>query len=161
MTGGLREHIPQEYPGYIYPPTGTVLNAKSWQAEAPLRMLMNNLHPDVAENLQELVVYGGICRAVRTWKDFDRIVANLKELDSDETLVAQPGKPIAIVRTHSDAPKVLIANSNFVPCWANWDQFSELDKNWHHGILSDDCGGMDLHRNARNRARHVRDLRRR
>ena len=112
----------------IYPPTGSVLNAKSWQTEAPLRMLMNNLHPDVAENPQELVVYGGIGRAARTWEDFDRIAANLKELDSDETLVVQSGKPIAIIKTHSDAPRVLIANSNIVPHWANWDHFNELDK---------------------------------
>ena len=112
----------------IYPPTGSVLNAKSWQTEAPLRMLMNNLHPDVAENPQELVVYGGIGRAARTWEDFDRIAANLKELDSDETLIVQSGKPVAIVKTHSDAPRVLIANSNLVPHWANWDHFNELDK---------------------------------
>ena len=112
----------------IYPPTGPVLNAKSWQTEAPLRMLMNNLHPDVAENPQELVVYGGIGRAARTWEDFDRIAANLKELNSDETLVVQSGKPVAIVKTHSDAPRVLIANSNLVPHWANWDHFNELDK---------------------------------
>ena len=112
----------------IYPPTGPVLNAKSWQTEAPLRMLMNNLHPDVAENPQELVVYGGIGRAARTWEDFDRIAASLKELDSDETLIVQSGKPIAVIKTHSDAPRVLIANSNIVPHWANWDHFNELDK---------------------------------
>ncbi|GAB5510749.1 MAG: urocanate hydratase [Hyphomicrobiales bacterium] len=112
----------------IYPPTGTELNAKSWQTEAPLRMLMNNLHPDVAENPHELVVYGGIGRAARTWQDFDRIVAGLKDLESDETLIVQSGKPIAIIRTHSDAPRVLIANSNLVPHWANWDHFNELDK---------------------------------
>ena len=112
----------------IYPPTGTELNAKSWQTEAPLRMLMNNLHPDVAENPHELVVYGGIGRAARTWEDFDCIVASLKDLEDDETLVVQSGKPIAIVKTHSDAPRVLIANSNLVPHWANWDHFNELDK---------------------------------
>lgn len=112
----------------IYPPTGSELTAKSWQTEAPLRMLMNNLHPDVAENPHELVVYGGIGRAARTWQDFDRIVAGLKDLESDETLVVQSGKPIAIVRTHPDAPRVLIANSNIVPHWANWDHFHELDK---------------------------------
>ncbi|MEY8839351.1 urocanate hydratase [Cribrihabitans sp. XS_ASV171] len=112
----------------IYPPTGPELNAKSWQTEAPLRMLMNNLHPDVAENPHELVVYGGIGRAARTWNDFDRIVEGLKDLEADETLVVQSGKPIAIVKTHADAPRVLIANSNIVPHWANWDHFSELDK---------------------------------
>jgi len=112
----------------IYPPTGTELNAKSWQTEAPLRMLMNNLHPDVAENPHELIVYGGIGRAARTWRDFDIIVDSLKELEDDETLIVQSGKPIAIIKTHADAPRVLIANSNLVPHWANWDHFNELDK---------------------------------
>ena len=112
----------------VYPPTGTTLNAKSWLTEAPLRMLMNNLHPDVAENPQELVVYGGIGRAARTWKDFDIIIDSLKTLEADETLVVQSGKSVAIVKTHADAPRVLIANSNLVPHWANWDHFNELDK---------------------------------
>jgi urocanate hydratase len=112
----------------VYPPTGPELNAKSWQTEAPLRMLMNNLHPDVAENPHELVVYGGIGRAARTWADFDCIVESLKDLEADETLVVQSGKPIAIVKTHADAPRVLIANSNLVPHWATWDHFSELDR---------------------------------
>lgn len=112
----------------IYPPTGTELNAKSWLTEAALRMMMNNLHPDVAENPHELVVYGGIGRAARTWKDFDMIVDTLKDLEEDETLVVQSGKPVAVVKTHSDAPRVLIANSNLVPHWANWDHFNELDK---------------------------------
>ena len=112
----------------IFPPTGTELNAKSWLTEAPLRMLMNNLHPDVAENPHELVVYGGIGRAARTWKDFDLIVDSLKDLEADETLLVQSGKPVAIVKTHEDAPRVLIANSNLVPHWANWDHFNELDK---------------------------------
>ncbi|WP_375570633.1 urocanate hydratase [Ahrensia marina] len=112
----------------IYPPTGSELNAKSWMTEAPLRMMMNNLHPDVAENPHELVVYGGIGRAARTWKDFDLIVDSLKELEEDETLVVQSGKPVAVVKTHSDAPRVLIANSNLVPQWATWDHFNELDK---------------------------------
>ncbi len=112
----------------VYPPTGPELNAKSWVTEAPLRMLMNNLHPDVAENPHELVVYGGIGRAARTWKDFDTIVAGLKDLEEDETLIVQSGKPVAIIRTHKDAPRVLIANSNIVPHWATWDHFNELDK---------------------------------
>jgi len=112
----------------VYPPTGTTLTAKSWLTEAPLRMLMNNLHPDVAENPHELVVYGGIGRAARTWQDFDSIVASLTNLEADETLVVQSGKPIAIVKTHPDAPRVLIANSNLVPHWATWDHFNELDK---------------------------------
>jgi len=112
----------------IYPPTGPELNAKSWLTEAPLRMLMNNLHPDVAENPHELVVYGGIGRAARSWGDFDRIVATLKDLEADETLVVQSGRPVAVIKTHADAPRVLIANSNLVPHWANWDHFNELDK---------------------------------
>ncbi|MFY9318389.1 urocanate hydratase [Lentibacter algarum] len=112
----------------IFPPTGPKLNAKSWLTEAPLRMLMNNLHPDVAENPHELVVYGGIGRAARTWDDFDTICASLKDLEADETLIVQSGKPVAIVKTHADAPRVLIANSNLVPHWANWDHFNELDK---------------------------------
>ncbi len=112
----------------VFPPTGTQLNAKSWQTEAPLRMLMNNLHPDVAENPHELVVYGGIGRAARTWEDFDRICAGLKDLEGDETLLVQSGKPVAILRTHADAPRVLIANSNIVPHWATWDHFNDLDR---------------------------------
>ena len=112
----------------IFPPTGPELTAKSWQTEAPLRMLMNNLHPDVAENPHELVVYGGIGRAARTWDDFDAICDGLRDLEADETLVVQSGKPIAIIRTHADAPRVLIANSNLVPEWATWEHFNELDK---------------------------------
>ena len=112
----------------IYPATGTEITAKSWLTEAPMRMLMNNLHPDVAENPHELVVYGGIGRAARTWEDFDRIVAALKVLDEDETLLVQSGKPVGVFRTHKDAPRVLIANSNLVPHWANWDHFHELDR---------------------------------
>ena len=112
----------------IYPPTGTDITAKSWLTEAAMRMLMNNLHPEVAENPHELVVYGGIGRAARTWDDFDRIVSGLKDLETDETLIVQSGKPVAIVKTHTEAPRVLIANSNIVPHWANWDHFNELDK---------------------------------
>ncbi|MBR9901385.1 urocanate hydratase [Thalassospira tepidiphila] len=112
----------------IYPDTGSEISAKSWLTEAPMRMLMNNLHPDVAENPHELVVYGGIGRAARTWKDYDQIVASLKELEDDQTLLVQSGKPVGVFRTHKDAPRVLIANSNLVPHWANWDHFNELDK---------------------------------
>ena len=93
-----------------------------------MRMLMNNLHPDVAENPNELVVYGGVGRAARTWSDFDRIVATLKRLDEDETLLVQSGKPVGVFRTHPDAPRVLIANSNLVPHWATWAHFNELDR---------------------------------
>src|SRR6187399_771781 len=112
----------------IRAPRGNELNAKSWMTEAPLRMLMNNLDPDVAENPSELVVYGGIGRAARTWADFDRIVATLKDLNEDETLLVQSGKPVGVFRTHKDAPRVLIANSNLVPRWADWDHFNALDK---------------------------------
>ncbi|MFK0688670.1 urocanate hydratase [Mesorhizobium sp. IMUNJ 23033] len=109
-------------------PRGAELNARTWLTEAPLRMLMNNLDPDVAENPNELVVYGGIGRAARTWNDFDRIVASLKTLGEDETLLVQSGKPVGVFRTHPDAPRVLIANSNLVPHWATWEKFNELDK---------------------------------
>ena len=109
-------------------PRGSEISAKSWQTEAPLRMLMNNLDPDVAENPNELVVYGGIGRAARTWTDFDRIVAALRSLEADETLLVQSGKPVGIFRTYADAPRVLIANSNLVPHWADWEHFHELDR---------------------------------
>ena len=107
---------------------GRELEALHWGAEAPLRMLMNNLDPEVAEKPEELVVYGGIGRAARDWESFDRIVAALKRLKEDETLLVQSGKPVGVFRTHADAPRVLIANSNLVPGWANWEHFRELDK---------------------------------
>ena len=112
----------------IRAPTGTQINTRSWQTEAPLRMLMNNLDPQVAENAQSLVVYGGIGRAARDWECFDRIVDTLKRLADDETLLIQSGKPVGVFRTHSEAPRVLIANSNLVPHWANWEHFNELDR---------------------------------
>ena len=107
---------------------GTVLEARSWLTEAPLRMLRNNLDPQVAERPEELVVYGGIGRAARDWECFDQIVASLKALGEDETLLIQSGKPVGVFRTHADAPRVLIANSNLVPHWANWEHFAELDR---------------------------------
>ena len=109
-------------------PRGPAITAKSWLTEAPLRMLMNNLDPDVAENPRELVVYGGIGRAARTWKDFERIVAALQNLEDEETLLVQSGKPVGVFTTHRDAPRALIANSNLVPRWATWDHFNELDR---------------------------------
>jgi urocanate hydratase len=112
----------------VRPPTGPSRTAKSWQTEAAMRMLMNNLHPDVAENPAELVVYGGIGRAARTWRDFDLIVDRLQKLESDETLLVQSGKPVGVFRTHGDAPRVLIANSNLVPHWATWAHFNALDR---------------------------------
>src|SRR6478735_6087783 len=108
-------------------PRGSELNAKSWMTEAPLRMLMNNLDPDVAENPHELVVYGGIGRAARDWESFDRIVTALRALEPDETLCVQSGKPVGVFRTQAEAPRVLIANSNLVPHWATLDHFNELD----------------------------------
>ncbi|GGF26648.1 urocanate hydratase [Halobacillus andaensis] len=107
---------------------GTKLHTKGWIQEAALRMLSNNLHPDVAENPEELVVYGGIGKAARNWECFDAIVESLKNLDEEETLLIQSGKPVAVFPSHKDAPKVLIANSNLVPAWANWDHFHELDQ---------------------------------
>jgi len=112
----------------IYPPTGPEITAKNWQSEAAMRMLMNNLHPGVAENPHELVVYGGIGRAARSWQDFDAIVDSLKTLEETQTLLVQSGKPVGVFETHKDAPRVLIANSNLVPHWATWDHFNELDK---------------------------------
>ncbi|MBA2776528.1 MAG: urocanate hydratase [Chloroflexia bacterium] len=112
----------------IRAPRGTELTAKSWLTEAPLRMLMNNLDPEVAERPGDLVVYGGIGRAARDWPSFDRIVETLKRLESDETLLIQSGKPVGVFRTHADAPRVLIANSNLVPHWATWEHFNELDR---------------------------------
>ena len=112
----------------IRAPHGTELSAKSWLTEAPLRMLMNNLDPDVAENPQSLVVYGGIGRAARNWECYDMIVKTLRELEDDETLLVQSGKPVGVFKTHVDAPRVLIANSNLVPHWANWEHFNKLDK---------------------------------
>ncbi|PKR90543.1 urocanate hydratase [Pleomorphomonas diazotrophica] len=111
----------------IRAPRGTTLRAKSWLTEAPLRMLMNNLDPDVAENPKELVVYGGIGRAARDWESYDTIVRTLERLEDDETLLVQSGKPVGVFRTHKDAPRVLIANSNLVPNWANWQHFNKLD----------------------------------
>src|SRR5450755_3787562 len=107
---------------------GTVLSTKSWLTEAPLRMLRNNLDPEVAENPAELVVYGGIGRAARDWNCYDRIVETLKTLGEDETLLIQSGKPVGVFPTHADAPRVLIANSNLVPHWATWEHFHELDR---------------------------------
>ena len=109
-------------------PTGPELTCRSWQTEAPFRMIQNNLDSDVAENPNELVVYGGIGKAARSWGDFDNILSSLKTLSDDETLLIQSGKPVGVFRTHSEAPRVLIANSNIVPHWANWDHFNKLDK---------------------------------
>src|ERR1700734_572535 len=115
-------------PRTIRAPRGPLLNARAWSTEEPLRMLMNNLDPEVAENPAELVVYGGIGRAARDWNCYDKIVETLKRLTEEETLLVQPGKPVGVFPTHADAPRVLIANSNLVPHWATWEHFHELDR---------------------------------
>src|SRR5580698_2258433 len=112
----------------IRSPHGRELSAKSWLTEAPLRMLMNNLDPDIAERPEELVVYGGIGRAARNWECYDQIVDALTRLEADQTLLIQSGKPVGIFRTHADAPRILIANSNLVPRWATWEHFHQLDR---------------------------------
>lgn len=109
-------------------PTGTKLNCKGWLQEAAYRMIQNNLDPEVAENPKDLVVYGGIGKAARNWESFDKILSSLKELENDQTLLVQSGKPIGVLQTHADAPRVLIANSNLVPKWATWEHFNELDQ---------------------------------
>src|SRR4026207_2076825 len=112
----------------IRAPRGPQLSARSWLTEAPLRMLMNNLDPEVAERPEELVVYGGIGKAARNWERSERTVEPLRALEADESLLIQSGKPVGVFRTHPDAPRVLIANSNLVAKWANWEYFHELDK---------------------------------
>ena len=109
-------------------PRGSEISCKGWQQEAALRMLMNNLDPEVAENPDELIVYGGTGRAARSWEAFDAIVRTLRNLENDETLLIQSGKPVGVFQTHEHAPRVLIANSNLVGRWSNWDHFNELEK---------------------------------
>ena len=121
----MADHPPKRS---IRAPRGSKLQALHWSTEAPLRMLMNNLDPEVAENPDELIVYGGIGKAARSWQDFDAIVATLKRLREDQTLLIQSGRPVGVFTTHADAPRVLIANSNLVPAWANWEHFNELDR---------------------------------
>ena len=124
----MTSNLPPGNDRVIRAPRGSELSCRSWQAEAALRMLMNNLDPDVAERPQDLVVYGGIGRAARNWEAFDRIVAALRRLGPEETLLVQSGKPVGVFRTHEDAPRVLIANSNLVPHWATWETFHQLDR---------------------------------
>src|SRR5690348_18316571 len=111
----------------IHAAHGTDLTAKSWQTEAPLRMLMNNLDPENAERPEDLVVYGGTGKAARNWESYDALVRTLRSLEKDETVLVQSGKPVGVFRTHEWAPRVLIANSNLVPDWANWDEFRRLE----------------------------------
>ena len=144
----------------IRAPRGTSLSCKNWLIEAAYRMLQNNLDPEVAENPDALVVYGGIGKAARNWDCFDAILATLRELNDDETLLVQSGKPVGVFRTHADAPRVLIANSNLVPKWATWEHFHELDRKglMMYGQMT--AGSLDLHRQPGHRAGHLRDLRR-
>src|SRR6202162_2772725 len=115
-------------PPVVRAPRGREISCKGWHQEAALRMLMNNLDPEVAENPNELIVYGGTGRAARDWPSFHAIVRSLRDLKNDQTLLIQSGKPVGVFRTHSEAPRVLIANSNLVPRWANWEHFHELDR---------------------------------
>ncbi|MCZ6663081.1 MAG: urocanate hydratase [Actinobacteria bacterium] len=124
VTDGETTGIARE----IRAPRGTTLTCKTWLTEAPYRMIQNNLDPDVAERPDELVVYGGIGKAARNWPAFEQILTSLETLEKDETLLVQSGKPVGVFRTHEDAPRVLIANSNLVPAWANWEHFNELDR---------------------------------
>src|SRR6266849_2295142 len=117
-----------DHPPVVRAPRGTEISCKGWQQEAALRMLMNNLDPDVAERPDQLIVYGGVGKAARNWECFDAIVATLKRLKSDETLLVQSGKPVGVFRTHDNAPRVLIANSNLVPHWATWEHFRALER---------------------------------
>src|SRR5215471_10284035 len=125
----MREARPADAAGPrpVRAPRGTTLSCKGWPQEAAMRMLMNNLDPEVAEHPDQLIVYGGSGRAARSWQAFDAIVATLRELERDETLLVQSGKPVGVLRTHEWAPRVLIANSNLVPQWANWDEFRRLE----------------------------------
>ena len=126
MTKQAERVVPEAETRTVRAPRGTDRSCKTWQAEAALRMLMNNLDPEVAEDPSRLIVYGGRGQAARSWPAFDAIVASLRSLESDETLLVQSGKPVGVVRTHEDAPRVLIANSNLVPHWATQQHFDEL-----------------------------------
>src|SRR6267378_9274 len=125
---GMTRAVSRAVSRVVRAPRGTQLSARGWLTEAPLRMLMNNLDPEVAERPEDLVVYGGIGKAARNWECYDAIVASLRKLELDQTLLVQSGKPVGIFRTHPDAPRVLIANSNLVPRWATWEHFNELDR---------------------------------
>ena len=144
----------------IRAPRGTELSCRSWPQEAAMRMLMNNLDPDVAERPEDLVVYGGTGRAARSWEAYDAIVRTLKTLGDDETLLVQSGKPVGVFRTHAMAPRVLISNSMLVPKWADWDTFRELEAAGPDDVRADDGGLVDLHRDAGDPAGDVRDARR-
>ena len=139
----------------IRSPRGSTLTAKSWQTEAAMRMLMNNLDAEVAEKPQELVVYGGIGRAARDWQCFDRIVATLKTLGPDETLLVQSGKPVGVFRTHADAPRVLLANSNLVPALGDLGEIPRARSRRADDVRPDDRRLLDLYRQPGNRSGHL------
>ena len=139
----------------IRAPRGSTLTCKSWHQEAALRCLMNNLDPDVAEKPDELIVYGGAGKAARNWNCFDAIVRELQTIENDETLLVQSGKPVGVFRTHDYAPRVLIANSNLVGAWANWEHFHELERRGSDDVRPDDRWQLDLHRHAGNRPGNV------
>ncbi len=143
----------------IRAPRGTQLTCKSWLTEAAYRMIQNNLDPEVAERPQDLVVYGGRGQAARSWEAFDAILETLRDLEDDETLLVQSGKPVAVFKTHPDAPRVLIANSNLVPHWATQEHFDELAAQGLDDVRADDRRLVDLHRHAGHPAGHLRDPR--
>src|SRR3978361_2109197 len=128
MTIANPPSAPVAHPRTVRAPRGPAISCRGWQQEAALRMLMNNLDPEVAERPEQLIVYGGIGKAARNWECYDAIVATLKRLKNEETLLVQAGKPVGVFRTHENAPRVLIANSNLVPKWATWEHFHELDR---------------------------------
>ena len=142
---------------HVSAPRGAALSCKGWPQEAALRMLMNNLDPEVAERPDDLVVYGGSGRAARSWPAFDAIVETLRRLEHDETLVVQSGKPVAVFRTHPWAPRVLIANALLVPAWANWDTFRDLEDRGLTMYGQMTAGQLDLHRHAGHPAGHLRN----
>ena len=141
-------------------PRGAAITCRNWLIEAAYRMIQNNLDPDVAERPQDLVVYGGIGKAARNWPAFEAILESLRKLATDETLLVQSGKPVAVLRTHEDAPRVLFANSNLVPKWATWEHFNELDRKglMMYGQMT--AGSWIYIGSPGHRAGHLRDLRR-
>jgi urocanate hydratase len=142
-------------PRTIRAPRGTQLTCKGWIQEAALRMLMNNLDPEVAEKPQELIVYGGTGKAARNWQCFDALVESLKNLENDETLLVQSGKPVGIFKTHENAPRVLISNSMLVPKWATWEEFRRLEGLGLTMYRTNDCRKLDVHRHTGNFARNI------
>ena len=142
----------------IRSPRGTTLTCKGWPQEAALRMLMNNLDPEVAERPDDLVVYGGSGKAARNWESFDAIVRSLRELEHDETLLVQSGKPVGVFQTHPGAPRVLIANSLLVPDWATWDNFRDLEQRGLTMYGQMTAGSWIYIGTPGHRAGHLRDL---